>query len=153
VPEEPHTNPDQEGAGGGEAGPVRSAEDRLATLASYVQPDGSLRVPRLIVIDEAGNDRVVVGVEGAVAGVSVRVSPRWSPPGLSEVLVFAVDGDDNDLTPPSVGLELAAAGERVVAVSADLTPESGVQGAGGPVIRLHPWFSTRLFPGNRSPRR
>lgn len=149
MPEELESRPDEDG-------PSPSADDvppgepdgqsdadRLARLLSYVLPDGRLRVPGLVVPDDEGNERIVLGVEDRRASVAVRVSPAWTPAGPSEATIFAEDGDDADVYafPPSVGLDLTAGGDVVSELSADLTTGRGVMGAGEPELHCSPWFS------------
>ncbi|MGH9090589.1 MAG: hypothetical protein ACRDZR_04275 [Acidimicrobiales bacterium] len=149
MPEEQDPRP-QEGSPAPVAGdrpPVESGglsmDERLSLLASYVQPDGRLRVPGLVVPDDEGNERIVLGVEDRRASVAVRVSPTWSPTGTTEAAIFAQEGDDEDLYayPPSVGFDVTAGGNVVAALSADLTTGRGVMGAGHPDLHFSPWFS------------
>ncbi|MGH9090284.1 MAG: hypothetical protein ACRDZR_02715 [Acidimicrobiales bacterium] len=146
MPEEPEPQAHDAETGApdsGEAASRPAATDPLALLASYVQPDGRLKVPGgLIVTDDKGNERVVIGVDGRRAEIAVRVSPGWSPTGTSEVTLYAEDGDDVDLYafPPSVGLDLATGGNTAAGLSADLTTAGGVLGLGNPEVHLVPWF-------------
>ena len=126
----------------GEEEPL-SMDDRLAVLASYVQPDGRLCVPGLAVIDQHGAERVVIDVDDREAKVEVRIGSDWSPRGSSSAVLYATDGDDADLyaDAPTVGVQLRVSGEEAVTVSAALTTHRGVMGAGKPTLYFSPWCS------------
>ncbi len=120
-----------------------SVSDRLALLASYVQPDGRLRVPGLSVTDRRGDERIVLAVDDREAKVEVKIAPDWSPCGTSSAALYASDGDDVDLyaAAPTVGVRLRVGGDDAVTVSAALTTDRGVMGAGKPTLYFSPWCS------------
>jgi hypothetical protein len=124
-------------------GETFSVSDRLALLASYVQPDGRLSVPGLSVTDRRGDERIVLAVNDREAKVEVKIAPDWSPRGTSSAALYATDGDDTDLyaEAPTVGVQLKVSGDDAVTVSAALTTERGVMGAGKPTLYFSPWCS------------
>lgn len=136
--------PESTGAGVGEE-EAFSMRDRLAALASYVQPDGRLVIPGgLSITDKNGDVRVVLGVDDREAKVEVRLSSDWSPRGSSSAVLYAIDGHDADLyaDAPTVGFELRVSGDNAVTLSAALTTHRGVMGAGAATLYFSPWFST-----------
>ena len=121
-----------------EAGTAQPTDDRLALL----EPDGRLRVPGMVVVDPHGVERIVVEADDHSAKIRLQVSPAWSPPGTSEIYLYAQDGDDADLSacPPEVGFEAVVGGNAAVSFSAGLTTKTGVLGAGEPELNFYPWF-------------
>ena len=136
------SDPEPDGVEVGEGEPF-SMSDRLALLASYVQPDGRLCVPGLSVTDRRGDERIVLAVDDREAKVEVKIAPDWSPRGTSSAALYATDGDDIDLyaEAPTVGVQLRVSGDEAVTVSAALTTERGVMGAGKPTLYFSPWCS------------
>lgn len=114
---------------------------RLALLASYVEDDGRLSVPGLVVKDHEGRDRIVIDFDGHMAQVAVRIGQSRSPVGVSEARMVAADGDDADISgfPPRIGVDLSVSGDVVVEAQATLVPRKGVMGAGDPELHCLPW--------------
>jgi hypothetical protein len=137
VPQEPANQPPTSD----DLEPDGTRADPLALLASYVMKDGRLRVPGLVVVDLNGIERVVIEADDRSATIGLRVARSWSPVGNTQVVLFAEDGNDDDLNgqPPQVGVDIRAGGNAAISARAALTSKNGVMGAGDPDIHLFPW--------------
>ena len=122
--------------------------DPLAVLASYLMKDGRLRVPGIAVVDPNGVERIVMEADEGLATIGLRVAPSWSPVGDTEVILFAEDGNDDDLNgqPPQVGVDIRAGGNAAISARAALKSKNGVMGAGDPDIDLFPWHDRHPNP-------
>jgi hypothetical protein len=90
----------------------------------------------------------VIEADEDLATIGLRVAPSWSPVGDTEVILFAEDGNDDDLNgqPPQVGMEIRASGNAAISVRAALRSKNGVMGAGDPDIGLFPWANRHPNP-------
>lgn len=114
----------------------------IAWLRSLVAPDGTFRVPRLVVADPQGNDCIVLQRDGYRAEVIVSIP---SPPGEStEVAIYADNGDPEHPTlEPSLGASIRVAGNDAATIDAVLDRWGGWE--------LSAWHEPSA-PGGRRPR-
>ena len=117
------------GAEVGEREPF-SVSDRLALLASYVQPDDAFACPVCPSLTDAatnGSSSPSTTARRRWRSRSLRTGRRAAP---SSAALFASDGDDADVhaEAPTVGIQLTVSGDDAVTVSAALTTRAGDDG-------------------------
>jgi hypothetical protein len=92
----------------------------LAWLRAAVDPDGTLRVRRLVVADATGQECIVLQRDGLRA--EVVVSLPESPDGSTSIALYAQNGGpDEPAVDPTVGAVIVVAGNE--AASIDVVPD------------------------------
>ncbi len=92
----------------------------LAWLRAALDPDGTLRVRRLVVTDDPGHECIVLQRDRLRA--EVVVSLPESPGGSTSIALYAQNGEPDDPgVDPAVGAVIAVAGNE--AASLDVVPD------------------------------
>ena len=112
----------------------------LAWLRGLFGADGTLRVPGVVIVDEWGQDCIVLQREGYRAEVVVAIPV---PPGQdrTEVSIFAENGQPNDPDVfPILGFQMTVGGGNAYSVDAELDQWGGwrlSQSAEDPAARVN----------------
>jgi hypothetical protein len=92
----------------------------LAWLRAAFDPDGTLRVRRLVVADDTGQECIVIQRDGLRA--EVVVSLPESPDGSASISLYAQNGEPDDpAVDPTIGAVIVVSGNE--AASVDVVPD------------------------------
>lgn len=92
--------------------PIRSTGERPADPGAAVATE-EIRTRKLVVVDEAGEERIVATVDRGLATLQVRVA---GCPDGEETMVDILAGDDPEFG-PSIGVHLCARGDEMAVVT------------------------------------